>query len=141
MRYCNPILPGYQGMDGPIMAEKPTNLFLLEAATSDKGARRLLRNFAKVGALQFGDLSLWVMSHCFRTFQMPFCPFQHLRTDSFSICGSLWCERISHLPNAILSLSATGDTTHLKQELFNSGFCLSAVMSHPPECNFFLSPA
>ena len=68
------VTQSYQGMDGPIMAEKPTNLFLLEAATSDKGARRLLRNFAKVGALQFGDLSLWVMSHCFRTFQNAIFP-------------------------------------------------------------------
>ena len=44
------------GMDGPIMAEKPTNLFLLDNASSDKGPK-LLRNSAKVGAVQFGDLS------------------------------------------------------------------------------------
>ena len=43
-------------VDGPITAEKPTNLFLLDPASSDKGGR-LLRNSAKVGALQFGDPS------------------------------------------------------------------------------------
>ena len=48
-------------MDGPIKAEKPTNLFLLDAASSDKGLK-LLRNSARVGPVQFGDLSA-VMSH------------------------------------------------------------------------------
>ena len=94
-------------MDGPIMAEKPTNLFLLDNASSDKGPK-LLRNSAKVGAVQFGDLSAGDIT---RTYQMQFSPFQHLRTH-FSIWGSYLALAavMSHLTNAMIPYSASEDT-------------------------------
>ena len=143
--------------DGPIMAEKPTNLFLLDAASSDKGARLLLRNSAKVGAVQFGDLSPWVTSDkCnflplsnipqagavqFKWFLFEWCHknaifFLRCFTSSsrWSIWGSHgWCHT-----NAIFFLSASEDPCRICL-IWEFVSFLSLLWCVPPrKCNVFL---